>query len=80
MTWIDAIGWLGAVLLLAAYVLVATRKLEGHSAAFHGLNLLGGAGLATNSAANGAFPSVALNAIWMLVGVVALLRPRRSAS
>ncbi len=74
--WIQIIGWLGAILLLAAYLLVATRRLAGHHPTFHVLNLLGGAGLAANSAANGAFPSVTLNAIWMLVGVIALARRR----
>jgi hypothetical protein len=74
LRWIDAVGWIGAVLLLVAYVLVSTRRLEGQAATFHGLNLLGGAGLAANSAVNGAFPSVALNVIWMAVGIVALVR------
>jgi hypothetical protein len=75
-SWVDAVGWAGAVLLLAAYVAVATRRLTGHGAAFHGLNLLGSAGLAANSAASGAFPSVALNLVWMAVGLVAVVRGR----
>jgi hypothetical protein len=79
-TWIDVVGWLGAVLLLAAYGLTAARKLAGHSAAFHALNLAGSAGLAANSAANHAFPSAALNAIWMAIGVIALVRAKRPAS
>jgi hypothetical protein len=74
---ISAAGWLGAALMLVAYVLVSTRKLEGHRPAFHWLNLLGGVGLATNSAANGALPSAVLNLIWMAIGVAALLRRRR---
>jgi len=76
-SWIDVVGWLGAALLLAAYALAAARKLAGHSAAFHALNLVGGAGLATNSAVNHALPSAVLNAIWMAIGVVALTRGRR---
>jgi drug/metabolite transporter (DMT)-like permease len=78
-SWIDIIGWvgwIGAVLLLTAYVLVATRRLAGHSTAFHVLNLVGGAGLATNSAVNRAFPSAALNGVWMAIGVLALARGR----
>jgi len=74
MTGVDAIGWSGAGLLLAAYLLLALRKLDGHSARFHGLNLLGSAGLAANSAVNGAFPSAVLNVIWMAIGVSALVR------
>jgi hypothetical protein len=77
--WVDAAGWLGAVLLLAAYGLTAARKLAGHSAAFHALNLAGSAGLAANSAANHAFPSAVLNAIWMAIGVIALARAKRTS-
>ena len=77
--WISAAGWLGAGLTLAAYFLVSARKLEGHSAAFQALNFVGSIGLATSSAAVGAFPSVAANVIWMAIGVFALLRrPRRA--
>ena len=73
---IDIVGWLGAILLLAAYVGVSARRLDGHGRAFHGLNLLGSAGLAAHSSVNGAFPSAALNAIWMAVGAATLLRGR----
>ena len=36
------------------------------------MNLAGAAGLAINSAVNGAWPSVALNLVWIAVGAVAL--------
>lgn len=75
-SWIALIGWVGAALLLAAYGLVAARKLSGHSSAFHSLNLVGGAGLAANSAANHAMPSAVLNLIWIAIGVFALVRNR----
>lgn len=77
VSWLDVVGWLGAALLLTAYGLTAARKLAGHSARFHVLNLVGGAGLAINSAVNHAFPSAVLNAIWIAIGVVALARGRR---
>jgi len=71
---VDVIGWLGAALLLAAYVLVSVGRIEGRGAAFQYLNLAGGAGLATNSAVNHAFPSAVLNVIWMAIGAVVLVR------
>jgi hypothetical protein len=76
MTGIDAIGWIAALMLLAAYLLLALRRVDGHSARFHGLNVLGSAGLAANSAVNRAFPSAVLNVIWMAIGVGALVRHR----
>jgi len=74
---IDVVGWIGAALLLVAYVLVSLGRLDGRGAKFQYLNLVGGAGLATNSAASHAFPSAALNVIWMAIGVVALVRGAR---
>jgi hypothetical protein len=74
---IDVMGWVGAILLLLAYALVSSRKLAGDSVRFQLLNLSGGVLLATNSAYHGALPSVAVNAVWIVIGLTALLRARR---
>lgn len=74
---IDIMGWVGAILLLLAYALVSSRKLAGDSVRFQLLNLSGGLLLAANSAYHGALPSVAVNAVWIVIGVVALMRARR---
>jgi hypothetical protein len=74
---IDILGWIGAILLLLAYALVSNRKLAGDSVRFQLLNLSGGLLLAANSAYHGALPSVAVNAVWIVIGMVALLRARR---
>jgi hypothetical protein len=77
-TWISYAGWLGAGLVLAAYVLVSAKKLDGTSGAFQVLNLVGSAGLAASALVAGALPSTAVNVLWMAIGVVVLLRrPRR---
>jgi hypothetical protein len=76
-TIIDLMGWVGAVLLLLAYALVSSRRLAGDSVRFQLLNLSGGLLLAINSGYHGALPSVAVNAIWIVIGLVALLRARR---
>ena len=78
-TLIDLMGWLGAVLLLLAYALVSNRRLAGDSARFQLLNLSGGVMLAINSGYHGALPSVAVNAVWIVIGLAALLRARRRA-
>jgi hypothetical protein len=75
---IDLAGWIGAVLLLAAYALVSNRTLAGDSMRFQLLNLSGGLLLAVNSAYHGALPSVAVNAVWIVIGLAALLRARRA--
>ena len=74
---IDLAGWIGAALLLLAYALVSNRALAGDSVRFQLLNLSGGVLLAANSAYHGALPSVAVNAVWIVIGLTALYHARR---
>jgi hypothetical protein len=67
-------GWAGAILVLVAYVLLSTRRIDGHSTTYHVMNLLGAVGIATNSGWNGAIPSTAVNVIWMGIAIYALTR------
>ena len=64
---IAVVGWAGAALLLGAYALVSAGRLAGGGLTFQLMNLGGAAGLAINSAVNGAWPSVALNLVWIAV-------------
>ena len=74
---VEAIGWIGAALILGAYALLSARKVRGESLTYHLMNILGGAGLLLNSAWNGAFPSAALNIIWVGIGLYAVRAQRR---
>lgn len=77
---IDIAGWVGVVLVLAAYGLVSARLLEGDSLLYQALNIGGAALLIANSFYYRAMPSVAVNVIWIGIGVYALVRKgRRSA-
>ena len=73
-TIIEIVGWSGALLILIAYALLSTGRLEGRSRAYQWLNLLGSLGFIVNSGWNGAWPSAALNVVWMGIGVVTLAR------
>jgi hypothetical protein len=75
---VDLAGWGGAVLLLAAYALVSTRKIEGDAVAYQLLNLTGGALLIVNSFYYGAFPSVGVNVVWIGIAVFAIARKKRN--
>ena len=72
----DAIGWAGALCLLLAYAGLATSRLTA-GAPYHVLNLVGAGGLAFNGAYHHAWPSVALNVVWLGIGAVALRRPEK---
>jgi hypothetical protein len=77
---INVVGWLGMGLLISAYALVTTGRLTGPSLAFQLMNLFGGAFLMVNSAYYSAWPSAALNAVWVVIGVVGLARARLRAA
>jgi hypothetical protein len=74
----DALGWVGAAALLGAYALVSRGRVSGDGATFQVLNLIGALGLLVNGAYHHAWPSAALNAVWLLVGVAAVGVLRRA--
>lgn len=78
--WIEVVGWIGAALILGAYVLLTLGKIEARSVVYQGMNVAGAAGFIVNGWANGALPSAVLNVIWMGIGVFALWQMRRPAS
>lgn len=71
---IDVIGWIGAVLYLAAYGLVSAKKVEGDSWTYQGLNFLAGLLLTVNTVYLRAYPSAGLNIVWMLIAIFTLGR------
>lgn len=74
---IDIIGWAGAILILAAYYLVSTKKVLGSSALYQALNLIGAVSLVINAYVKGAIPPAALNAVWAIIAVVSLFKTFR---
>jgi hypothetical protein len=75
---VEIAGWSGAVLILLAYGLLSAGRLTGQSVVYQGMNVVGAAGFAVNGWWHGALPSASLNVIWLLIGVWALWRIRRS--
>ncbi len=74
---VEIVGWVGGALILAAYLLVSTRRLAAHAAAFQWLNIAGAVGILINSGWHGALPSVILNIAWMAIGIATLWRLRQ---
>lgn len=73
---INVVGWLGMLLLIGAYGLVTAGRVAGTGLPFQLMNLFGGFFLMLNSAYYGAWPSAGLNIVWVVVGVVGLVRAR----
>ncbi len=69
---IEGLGWIGAILLLAGFALTSYGFLEGTSFEFQLLNLLGSIILAIYTYVKKAYPNTALNIIWVLISLVAI--------
>lgn len=75
---VDCAGWLAALLILGAYALITAGRIEARSAPFQWMNVIGAVGFIINCAWNGAWPSVALNVVWVGIGVYGLTHGRRA--
>lgn len=78
MILVEIVGWGGALLILAAYVLLTLGRIQAQSVSYQVMNVAGAAGFMINGWVNGALPSAALNLIWMGIGVYALWHMRKS--
>ena len=74
---VEVIGWAGAALLLGAYALLSAGKVRAESMTYQLMNVLGSAGFIVNSGWYGAYPSAAMNLIWIGIGLYALRQRRR---
>lgn len=69
----DVIGWIGTMCLVGGYALVSARG-KAPGLGFQLLNLAGATGLIVNGLYHGALPSVGLNAMWLIIGLVSVGR------
>jgi hypothetical protein len=74
---LESIGWTGAVLILAAYVMLSLGRLDGRSRAYQWMNVVGAVCFIINSGYNGAIPSATLNVVWAGIGLYTLWRVGR---
>ncbi len=77
---VHVVGGIGTVLVLLAYFLVSNGRLKSASLGFQGMNLVGAALLTVYGFLLFAWASVALNAIWGLIALFAMVRVLRARS
>ena len=65
----EVFGWVGAILVLAAYFLVSTGKAEGSSNTFQYMNIAGAICLIIYTYYCQAYASFAVNSVWVLIGL-----------
>ena len=71
---VEVVGWMGAALILSAYLLLSMGKVTGQSVTYQAMNAVGAAGFIVNGWWHGAIPNTALNVVWMIIAAVALWR------
>ena len=69
----DICGWVGAAIILTAYCLISFGVLYGESATYQIMNIVGSGLMMVLAIARSARPSIVVNAVWMIVGVVAIV-------
>ena len=73
---IDALGWIGALSLIAAYFCVSFRKIAADSALYQFMNAIGSLLLIVNTMYYRAYPSAFVNIVWIAIAVSARLKVR----
>ena len=71
---IDILGWLGALVLVAAYSLISYGSIDGRSPVYQTLNVIGSILLIVNTAWHRAWPSSVVNLVWVGIAIGALSR------
>jgi hypothetical protein len=71
---IEIVGWIGALLVFGAYILVSTGRMSGVSPGFQWMNAIGAGAFIPNTWWHGAIPSMVLNIIWSGIGFLTLWR------
>jgi len=71
---VDAMGWVGAIILLTAYTLNILQKLETDSSYFLSINLVGGSLLTINAYITESYPFLVVNLFWVLVSIYQLAK------
>jgi hypothetical protein len=69
---IQIIGWVAMLMILYAYYLISSEKVDAKNRFFQNLNLFGAILFVINLSYFEAWPSVTLNAIWALIALKAL--------
>lgn len=67
---IDTIGWIGSCILIIAYWMNSKGKIDAQSYIYQFLNVIGSLLLIVNTLFYGAYPSSAVNIIWVFIGII----------
>ena len=64
-------------MIVFAYFLVSYKKVDGSSKIYQAMNLLGAIGVGVNVFHQQAWPAVALQVVWGIIAIVALIKKQK---
>jgi hypothetical protein len=70
----EAIGWIGAISLMSAYMFNSFGFIESHSIAYQLANIIGALCIIYISYKKQVYQSVVLNLMWLVIGIIAFAR------
>lgn len=77
---VDILGWIASVLIVGSYLLNIKGKWTAQMKPYIWCNLIGGIFFVANTFYYGAYPSGAVNVIWVIIAVIGLFqKPRKYA-
>jgi len=71
---LEIIGWIGTILVVLAFYLSTSNKLDVKSKTYLLMNIIGSIFVGSNVLYKGSYPAVALNAVWIIISVISLLK------
>ena len=71
---IDIIGWIGSIMVIAAYGLNSYQKIKSNSLIFLLLNLFGGIFLILYSVYYTAYANTFINVVWVIIAIPAIIK------
>ncbi len=74
------LGWVGTALIVGAYWLNSTKRIESTSKAYQLMNLCGAVGVFFNVLHQEAWPAVVLQVIWGIIAIHSLLKKKSALS
>lgn len=75
---VEVLGWIASVLIVGAYAMNLKGKLASNHPAYIWMNLIGGIFFVVNTYVHKAYPSAAVNVIWVLIAADTLLRKKNT--
>jgi len=73
---IEIVGWIGSILIVGSYYLNIQGKLDSKDSKYIWANMMGGICFIINTYAHHAYPSVAVNIVWVIIALFAIFRKK----